>query len=230
MSDARRGQRCKIGILALESVPGGPDAHLRAAKRQLEETLREKFGQTTREELKAPAPFAAYAAYYRAFGDTYHVLPQLESVVRGKPVPEALPPVTSMFMAELKNGILTAGHDLGAVRLPLRCRHATGEESYTTLGGRQTRCVAGDWLIEDREGVLSSILRGPDQRTAINGATARLIYTAYAPEGVSEAALTEHLRDVEAFVRLFSDFPGPGFRKIVRADSDGAALLDAGEF
>jgi DNA/RNA-binding domain of Phe-tRNA-synthetase-like protein len=202
---------------------------LKAEARRLEEKLRLRYGSLSREELIALAPYDAYAAYYKAFGYTYHVQAQLESVVRGKPIPDVLPPVTAMFMAELNSGILTAGHDLDAVRLPIECRRAAGSEEYTALNGKQTRCVEGDWLIRDQEGVLSSILRGPDRRTAITAQSRRILYTAYAPEGVSEAALAGHLRDIEAFVRLVSDASAPGAQKIVPVCVGGSGLLDAGE-
>ena len=224
MSEARLDRFCAIGLLAMEAAPGAEAQRLKDAARRLEGELRARYGAMAREELKALAPFPAYAAYYRAFGHSYHVLPQLESVARGKPIPDAPPPVVAMFMAELKNGVLTAGHDLDAVRPPLGCRSATGEETYAALNGSAARCAAGDWLIEDREGVLSSILKGPDRRTAITRETRRVLYAAYAPEGVAEEALSDHLDDIEAAVRLFSGSPAPVFRGIVRVGAGGASL------
>jgi DNA/RNA-binding domain of Phe-tRNA-synthetase-like protein len=222
--------RCAIGILAMEIAQSTPDDRLRAAKRQLEGELQEKFGQAAREELKVLVPMNAYVAYYKKYGYTYHVLSQLESVARGKSIPEALPPVTSMFMAELKNGILTAGHDLDKVRFPLGCLMATGGEAYTVLNGKTATCVAGDWMIADQEGVLSSILRGPDLRTAITRQTKRVLYTAYTPVGVSEPMLRRHLSDIEALNRLFSESSEPDFRKIIHADAKGSVLFEAGDF
>ncbi len=58
-------------------------------------------------------PLPAYASYYRAFDKTYHVLGQLKSVaVKGKAIPSVAALVEAMFIAELHNGLLTAGHDL----------------------------------------------------------------------------------------------------------------------
>jgi hypothetical protein len=52
------------------------------------------------------------------------------------------------------------------------------------MGGRAVTNIPGDFLISDQEAVVSSILRGPDQRTAISDDTSRVIYTVYAPAGV----------------------------------------------
>lgn len=41
----------------------------------------------------------AYILYYKKFGYTYHVLPQLESVIKGKTIPFGLPLVEAMFIA-----------------------------------------------------------------------------------------------------------------------------------
>jgi hypothetical protein len=58
--------------------------------------------------------------------------------------------------------------------------------------------------ISDAEGVLSSILYGPDQRTQIRPQTRRVLFTVYAPRGISQAAVHDHLVDIEANVRLVS--------------------------
>ena len=51
-----------------------------------------------------------YTQYYKRFKKTYHVKLQLKSIVQqGKPIPDAQALVQVMFMAELKNMLLTAG-------------------------------------------------------------------------------------------------------------------------
>ncbi|MPN07504.1 hypothetical protein SDC9_154774 [bioreactor metagenome] len=132
------------------------------------------------------------------------MLPQLESVVKGKKIPEGLPLVEAMFIAELQNMLLTAGHDLDQISLPLRFSVSTGQESYLTLSGREVTAVAGDLMFSDRQSVISSILRGPDRRTAITEGTSRVLYSAYAPPGVEQELTMKHLNDMEGYVRLFS--------------------------
>src|SRR5437588_219970 len=73
----------------------------------------------TRADLVAIANVQPYARHYRAFGQTYHVLRQLESVaLKGKPLTSPSTLVLAMFAAELESLLLTAGHDLDAVQLP----------------------------------------------------------------------------------------------------------------
>lgn len=81
---------------------------LEAAKRRLEKDLRAGAGGPAADRI-----LRAYLDYYRARGSTYHVKAQQESVaLKGKPLPRRAALVEAMFMAELKNLILTAGHDL----------------------------------------------------------------------------------------------------------------------
>ncbi len=133
------------------------------------------------------------------------MLPQLESVIKGKAIPGGLPLVEAMFMAEVKNMLLTAGHDYDKTRAPLSLRISTGDESYTTMNGKDVTTISGDFMIADHENVISSILRGPDQRTAITEETTRVIYTVYAPFGVEEHLVQEHLREIGTYVRIVSE-------------------------
>jgi len=196
---------CAIGILTVENLRCPNGQALRPIRHALEAALREKYGTTARAELKSLHPMDAYISYYKKFGYTYHVLPQLESVARGKPIPDELPPVEVMFLAELKNMLLTAGHDLDQIKAPIRLQVADGKESYLSLSGRTVLTVPGDLMISDGESVISSILRGPDSRTAITEQTTRFLYTVYAPAGVEEALIERHLSDMEEYVRLLSD-------------------------
>jgi DNA/RNA-binding domain of Phe-tRNA-synthetase-like protein len=157
-----------------------------------------------------------YVAYYKKFGYTYHVLPQLESVAQGKDIPDVLPPVTAMFMAELKNMVLTAGHDLDKLVPPLRLARSTGNEVMPTLSGKELLPVQGDYMITDREGVISAILRGCDARTAMSAETKNVVYTAYAPAGIDPELVSKHLDDIVEYIRLFSDAPVIILKKLFR--------------
>src|SRR5438105_7978158 len=91
------------GVLAMSGVanPAASDA-LEAAKTELESGLRSRYAGAGRAALRELFPFSAYAAYYKRFQKSYHVLLQLESVVlKGKPLPRAAALVEAMFMAEL---------------------------------------------------------------------------------------------------------------------------------
>ena len=203
-----------LGVLALENA-GGADSRggLKGLVRELEAELREKYGGRTRAELKALHPMDVYVAYYKRFGYTYHVLPQLESVAAGKDIPDALPPVAAMFAAELKNMLLTAAHDLDKVVLPITLRRSTGDEIMPAMNGRDVSNLAGDFMVADREGVISAILRGCDRRTAVSDATMNILYTVYAPQGIPRELVRRHLDDIEAAVRTYAE-PGTLLKEI----------------
>ncbi len=74
--------------------------------------------------------------------------------------------------------------------------------------------ISGDFMIADRLAAISSILRGPDLRTAITEHTNRVVYTAYAPSGVEEHLVYQHMNDVETFVRLFSQKSATCFSQV----------------
>ena len=193
-----------VGMMALSGVVN-PDCctALEQRKRAVEEEIRTRF--PTRQVVAEFEPVQAYNAYYKRFGQTYHVQRQLESVgFKGKSLPVVAALVEAMFMAELKNGLLTAGHDLPRLRQPLTLQVATGEEVYVLINGKTQKTKTGDMLIADADGVLSSIVHGPDYRTRITADTSQALFVVYAPVGISRIAVEKHFDDIFSFVRLIT--------------------------
>ena len=191
-----------VGMMTLSGVVN-PDCctALEQRKRAVEEEIRTRF--PTRQVVAEFEPVQAYNAYYKRFGQTYHVQRQLESVgFKGKSLPAVAALVEAMFMAELKNGLLTAGHDLQSLRQPLTLQGATGEEEYVLINGKKQNTKTGDMLIADADGVLSSIVHGPDYRTRITADTSQALFVVYAPVGISRIAVEKHFDDIFSFVRL----------------------------
>jgi DNA/RNA-binding domain of Phe-tRNA-synthetase-like protein len=193
-----------VGVLAMCNV-ANPSHHteLDEAKAGIESELRSRYADYDRAQLKKLPVLEAYGAYYRQFKKTYHVQLQLESVVfKGKSIPGVAVLVEAMFIAELKNLLLTAGHDLDVVRPPVSIEVARGSERYIRLNGQEQVVKAGDMMIVDREGILSSIIYGPDQRTQIRRETKRVLFTVYGPPGVDERVMERHLEDIRGNVEL----------------------------
>lgn len=198
-----------VGVLALEDATNSTDSTARAPLDEradaVERALRSELAGKPRAEIAARSPLPAYAAYYRRFNKTYHVQAQIESVaLKGKAIPRIGALVEAMFVAELENGLLTAGHDLDRLARPVRLGSATGDESYATMSGKEATLKAGDMFVADASGVVSSIIYGPDARTRITPETTAVLYTVYAPSGVGPAAVEKHLRSIEENVRLVS--------------------------
>jgi DNA/RNA-binding domain of Phe-tRNA-synthetase-like protein len=192
------------GILVMRDARNPAEhAELDERKAALEADLRARYGGVSRAELRELPVLHAYAAYYKRFNKTYHVQLQLESVAhKGKTIPAVAALVEAMFMAELKNQLLTAGHDLAAVALPLRLDIAAGGETYTLANGQPGQLKPGDMYMADAEGVICSVIYGQDQRTRLTADTRDAMFVVYAPPGIEAATVEAHLRDIAEYVRV----------------------------
>jgi len=190
------------GILLMQDVENPPShPELEKRKQALESDLRAQFAGQEPQTLDNFAHFHTYTTYYKRFNKTYHVKAQLSSLVfKGKSIPSVATLVEAMFMAELKNGLLTAGHDVDQLQLPVTISVAGGEERYTLMRGEEQTLKAGDMMISDQLGIISSIVYGPDHRSRINPETHNALFTVYAPAGVSIHAIQVHLEDIRDYV------------------------------
>jgi len=107
-------------------------------------------------------------------------------------------------MAELKNLLLTAGHDLEAIDMPIKLDVASGKEKYTLLNGQEKELLPGDMVISDLKGIISSIIYGPDQRTRIKPNTQEVLFTVYAPPGIEKFKVFQHLQDIQNYVHIIA--------------------------
>jgi DNA/RNA-binding domain of Phe-tRNA-synthetase-like protein len=196
----------KIGLLAMTGVQNpAQDERLEQRKQILEQELRRLYSGFDRPGLRNLPTLQAYHQFYRQFDKTYHIQLQLETIVfKNKSIPRVAALVEAMFMAELRNFLLTAGHDLDAVTGNLQAEVAQGGEQFIQLNGQEYTLKTGDLYIADSVGILSSVLSGPDQRTAIGPQTRRVAFTVYTPAGIEEDQVRKHLEDIETNIRLFS--------------------------
>jgi DNA/RNA-binding domain of Phe-tRNA-synthetase-like protein len=194
------------GILIMRGVTNpthhaGLDQRIAASEAELPT----RFSVRDRTELREHPVLQAYAAHYRRFRKTYHVELQLESVLfKGRSIPRSPALVAAMVAAELKSLLLTAGHDLKAVETPVTLGVAAGGERYLLLNGREETLKMGDMMMTDRQGVISSVLHGPDQRTRITPDTRQVFFAVYAPSGIGELPVRRHLEDLREAIRLIA--------------------------
>jgi DNA/RNA-binding domain of Phe-tRNA-synthetase-like protein len=191
-----------VGVLSISGT-ANPDTHpeLDRLKSELESDLRALFSDKS--VLREQSQLDAYKQYYKHFKKSYHVLQQLESVIfKGKSIPNVAALVEAMFMAELRNMLLTAGHDRDACKLPLTLDVSDGTETYVRINGQEQVCKEGDMIISDGEAVISSIIYGPDQRTRIQSSTTNVIFTAYGPPGITSMEMMQHMQGIEHNVKV----------------------------
>jgi DNA/RNA-binding domain of Phe-tRNA-synthetase-like protein len=195
-----------VGVLAMRDV-ANPKQHdeLDRKKGEVVEQLRARYAGYDRAALRALPQMQAYHAFYKRFKKTYHVQLQLESVVlKGKSIPRVAALVEAMFMAELEDLLLTAGHDLEVVEMPAGIDVADGSERYVRINGQEQQTKAGDMMIADAQGIISTILYGPDRRTQITSGTKQALFTAYAPPGIEPEQVRGHLQNIRDNVLLVS--------------------------
>ena len=77
-----------------------------------------------------------------------------------------------------------------------------GDEIYMVMRGQPQQLKPGDMFIADLAGIISNILYGPDLRTQIQSDTRNVMFTVYAPDGINEQAVLDHLHDIERYVRI----------------------------
>jgi DNA/RNA-binding domain of Phe-tRNA-synthetase-like protein len=207
------------GVLVMTEVENPPRHNaLDELKALLEKQLRERFAGQDRLAIGKLPVLQAYEAYYRRFNKTYHVQLQLESIVfKGKSIPSVAALVEAMFMAEVNNLLLTAGHDLDSLQLPVTLDVSTGGERYNLLRSQEQELKPGDMFIADRAGIISSILYGPDQRTQIQAQTRNVLFTIYAPAGISEEVIVKHLQEIQQNVLLIEPRAQVGMLKVFGA-------------
>lgn len=195
-----------LGVLVMHGVENPPQhPQLDGKKKDLENSLRGQFSSYDRASLKDVSVLASYRDYYKQFNKTYHVQHQLESVVfKNRPIPRVAALVEAMFMAELKNLLLTAGHDLDAIEAPLRIDVAKGTERYIRMNGEEQVLKAGDMMIADANDIVSCIIYGPDRRTRIRPETTRVVFTVYAPPGIEGQYVRHHLEDIRENVTVIA--------------------------
>lgn len=194
-----------VGVLALDGVHAAEHSDaLDAYLAEVEAELRRRYAGFDRPRLAQLPTVRAYQAHYRAFGQTYHLLGQLESVVlKGRPLRSpggAL--VTALFAAEIEHQLLTAGHDADALQGDLEVDRARGGEQFSGPGGREHVLKDGDMLMRDALGIISAVLAGADERTRLRPTSTRVVYVTYAPTGVGQAALGAHMDTIGRLVRL----------------------------
>jgi DNA/RNA-binding domain of Phe-tRNA-synthetase-like protein len=208
-----------VAALSIRDVANPPtDDMLDAAKRDLEAELAARWAGKTRADIRADPVLAAYDAYYKQFGQNYHVQMQIESVaLKGKSIPSRAALVEAMFMAELATGLLTAVHDLDAVTGDIVAGVTTGDEVYIRYDGVEERCKPGDMFIRDGSGVLTSVIQGPTTHARATPETTNALFCVYAVPGISESLVSDHLDLIERYVRLISPDANVSDRVVIGA-------------
>jgi DNA/RNA-binding domain of Phe-tRNA-synthetase-like protein len=193
-----------FGALVARDCPNRPRATAIARdQRMVEARLRERFPGNT---IDADAAAMAYGRHFRRFGGRYPVTHQAKTILAGRPIESASALVEVMFTAELDSLVLTSGHDLHALCDPLQVDVALAGDTYTKLSGREQALRPGDMIVRDAEGVIASVIYGPDSRTRLREDSAAALFGAWCPRGIPVAAVEAHLGTLAGLLRR--EWPG----------------------
>ncbi len=188
-----------FGVLIARGCANRPQTlSIAADKRAVEGRLRERFpGETIDDHPVA----RAYAQYFRRYGGRYPVVHQAKTVLAGRTIESTSALVEAMFTTELDSLVLTSGHDLGALRLPLAVDVSVAGDVYTTLSGKDRVLKAGDMIVRDAEGIIASVAYGPDDRTRLRPDTDAALFGAWCPVGIDPMIVEAHLERLAAVLR-----------------------------
>lgn len=170
---------------------------LEERKRLLEREVREAYPAVEEDSI-----IQSYDTFFKRWGKTYPLEFQIKTLKKGSRLPSISALVEGMFMAEIKNRILSSGHDLDALAGGLFFDVSNEGEPYVKLNGEEQRLKGNDVVLRDDEGILASVLYGPARRTSIGNTTRNAIYFAWCPYGMGEEPIKAHLNDILSNLRI----------------------------
>lgn len=197
-------------VLGVMAVTGLGNALEREAWHTLREGEIESFRAAwvgyERKKAILRQPLISYAAYYKQFKKTYPVLLQIESVLlKGRSVQATSLPVETMFMAEVKHGLLAAGHDMALLSGDYTLNLAQGGEDFTVVTGQSRILKTNDIFMADGGRILSSVLEGQDYHTRLTEQSTSALYCVYGVGGVPVRQLGNFFQDLTRY--LLTAFP-----------------------
>jgi len=176
------------------------DEALETEKRNIEADIR----NNAKDYLES-GTIEEYNQFFKKFGKRYPIEYQIKSITEGKSFPSQYTVVEAMFMAELKNMYLTAGHDLDLIEGGLNTKITKGSEEYMNISGKEMKLKPEDIITEDEFGIISSVLFGPDRRTIITEKTRNYLFFAYFPYGEEDRKIKNHFEGILNYIGIFDN-------------------------
>jgi DNA/RNA-binding domain of Phe-tRNA-synthetase-like protein len=184
--------RAIFGGLMVENVTNNKkNPRLEKEKRDLEAEIREDYPDVDQDEV-----IRSYDTYYKKWGKTYPIEFQVKTIKGGRNFPQVSTLVDSMFLAELRNRVLTSGHDQDRIQSDLWFDLSDEGETYLKLNGKEQELPKSDIILRDRDDILASVLYGPARKTSISSETSNPLYFAWCPYKFGESTVEEHLMDI----------------------------------
>ena len=146
-----------------------------------------------------------YVRYFKKYKKTYPVQQQLESyLLKGRSFPSGDPISEAAFLTELCTRALLGVHDVERIcgRAELFC--PTEKIPFPGMRGGETHCYPGDVTGRDGEGIIFSLIAGPDGRTCIRSDSTHVLYLVFGVPGVSPADIASLQERLTGYVRILA--------------------------
>ena len=158
---------------------------------------------------------SAYVRYYNKFKKSYHVLPQIESIIGGKEIPDTSPLIQALFLTEIQTSMLIAGHDLEKTSPPFSIEQAEGGETYIGAGDESIVLKSGDISMRDNAGFILSIIYGQDERTRLTEYTSDILYLIDGVPGIEKSYFQTGLDTLLTNIRIFHPEIEPNLMEVL---------------
>jgi len=188
----------KVGIIIIRDVVNKDfDPTLESKKRDAELFIRNNLLDFT----NLPR-VKSYNRFYKKYDKKFPIEYQLKSIISGKSIPTISVLVESMFLSELLNQVLVAGHDLNYLEGDLFLDLAQGNEEYTKISGEKQIVKKDDIILKDAKGIIASVLYGPDFRTRVTKHTTSVVYMGYFVYDFSDDEIVRAMRHIGDYVLI----------------------------
>ncbi len=167
-------------------------------KKELENNVRKDYKNPENLEI-----VKKYNLFFKKFDSKVPMEFQIKSILNNREIPVMHPVLTCMFMAELKNAILTAGHDLSKLGDEIEVLRSDGTEEYTKINEKTQKLKNNDIFATDGISIISSVLYGPDSRTKITEKTKHYLFMCYS-FGLGNEEIETHMNDILSYLKILA--------------------------
>jgi DNA/RNA-binding domain of Phe-tRNA-synthetase-like protein len=143
---------------------------------------------------------AAFEEFFANNGLRSPLSAQFEQVQR-KGLPQGIPLVQALLLAEMSTGLLMGAQDALAVQGDLVYDLARAGETFQGMRS-EVQCREGEIVLRDEAGVIASLLQGPDHRTRLGKSAKDVVFFVFAVPTITAQELWE---GAEMVRRIFQD-------------------------
>lgn len=175
-----------------------------ANARELQQTIPAIQGQTQADTALDPdrvgRRIQAFEQFFAKNGYRSPLSAQFEQVQQ-KGLPPGNPLVQALLLAEMSTGLLMGAQDAATVQGELTYDLAQAGETFSGMRS-EVRCGENEIVLRDHEGIIASLLQGPDNRTRLSKSTKDVVFFIFSVPTISAAELQE---GADMVCRIFKD-------------------------